>query len=388
MTDTDHRTRPELVFWFDSPPCPGAGAFAHVAKTWGKPVHYFCVDRLSESRRASGWGDCDHGGALITILSEHPDSHRFIGEFLQEHPNAIHVCNGLRSRTTVYLERCLAPGSGARIALWSERPGVYGTRMQKVLRMASHPIVHRYYAWRYRSQVQVFLPLGTRGVETFARYGWNHDILFPFMYAPSLPAIATHLNSRDEQPMLRMLYVGRFGKSTKGVDVLIAAVSQLSGDNWQLDMVGGYGDLKELTIKWAKEHPNVSFCGSWPSNEICQRMATYDVCIVPSRFDGWNVVVNEALHAGIGVITTDQAVSDELVRTSHAGTVVPAGDVTALRNAIQHVIDDPDTVEQWKNNALAYSSRILPQNVGQFLMDVLDYVFVDRDLPRPKCPWL
>jgi glycosyltransferase involved in cell wall biosynthesis len=382
------KAKPELVFWFDAPPRAGSGVFRYVAQAWGSKVYYMCVDSLSKERRIGGWEDCDHGDAVVTILGEKPDPTHFVKKFVYEHPHAIHVCNGFRSHTERFFKNILFHIRDARIAMWSERPGVYGSPMKKIIKKLGIPVLYRYYALRYNTKIQVFLPLGTIGVKTFARFGWSPSILFPFMYDPQIIEGLPKSSPRVPREPLRLLYVGRFGRSTKGVDVLIHATDRLVGGNWHLDMVGGYGDLKDFTIAWAAKHPNVSFLGTWPSNEICQRITHYDLCIVPSRFDGWNVVVNEAIHAGVGVIASDEAVSSELVKASGAGVVVSAGDVGALRKAIQHVIDAPALADSWKEKARAYSPRIASESVGRYFMDILEYTFLEPSRPRPECPWL
>src|SRR5690606_20486483 len=107
---------------------------------------------------------------------------------------------------------------------------------------------------------------------------------------------------------IKLLYVGRFSKYTKGTDVLIKSLSNIRNDNWKIDFVGGYGDHKKTVIKWIKENKNANFLGHWNSLDVCKKMQSYDICIVPSKFDGWNVLVNEALRANIGVICTEEAV--------------------------------------------------------------------------------
>lgn len=384
----ERHPRPELVFWFDAPPRASAGVFGFVAQEWGSKVFYMCINPLAQERRAAGWVDCNHGDAVVTILSEQEGPGQSLREFFQEHNDVIHVCNGFRSLTAPYIKRYVLPLPNARVVVWSERPGVYGQGMKRLQRRIGISALYRYYALRYGSRIHALLPLGTLGVETFAAFGWNRNILFPFMYDPQIQEDLPHAKPRMPGQLLRLVYVGRFARWTKGIDILIHAVDGLRGDKWRLDLVGGYGEFRDYAIKWAQENPNVRFRGTWPSNEVCQRMSEYDICIVPSRFDGWNVVVNESIHAGVGVIVTDETVSHDLIRASGAGVVVPAGNADALREEIQRVIDDPRIANKWKKKAVAYSPRIRSDSVGRYLIDVLDYTFLSSTGPRPECPWL
>jgi glycosyltransferase involved in cell wall biosynthesis len=230
--------------------------------------------------------------------------------------------------------------------------------------------------------------MGTKGLEICAKNGWNRDVLYPFMYNP---VIHTNSNTIKKETAkngtICFLYVGRFYFKTKGIDTLMRACEKLKG-NWQLDLVGGYGKDKDAVIKWAENHPKVSFIGSWQSQDVCTNMKQYDVVIVPSKYDGWNLIPNEAIYAGIGTIVTDQATSDEMINVSGAGVVVPANNPKAMALAMQSVIDNHSLAERWGINAEKYRERISPQTVGKYFMNVLDYTFYNKGDHRPPCPWL
>jgi glycosyltransferase involved in cell wall biosynthesis len=230
--------------------------------------------------------------------------------------------------------------------------------------------------------------MGKLGLEICAHYGWKRDIMFPFMYNPVI-FIKKDAAIREtvQDGKIRFLYVGRFYFKTKGIDILMKATEMLKG-NWQLDLVGGYGKDKEKVINWVKKQRNVDFIGSWQSQDVCTNMMGYDVIVVPSRCDGWNLLANEAIYAGIGTIITDKATSDELISTSGAGMVVPADNPKAMAKAMQQVIDNPDLAKQWKENTENYRDRTLPKTVGEYFMDVLDYTFYNYGQNRPRCPWL
>jgi glycosyltransferase involved in cell wall biosynthesis len=73
-----------------------------------------------------------------------------------------------------------------------------------------------------------------------------------------------------------------------------------------------------------------------------------DVLVIPSVptrdfLEPWGLVANEAFHQGVPVIATDAvgAAAGGLVRHERTGLVVPAGDVQALRAAIERLREDP-----------------------------------------------
>jgi glycosyltransferase involved in cell wall biosynthesis len=60
-----------------------------------------------------------------------------------------------------------------------------------------------------------------------------------------------------------------------------------------------------------------------------------DVLVVPSLYEVWGLVVNEALAHGLPVIASDQvAAADHLITPGVTGEIFPAGDAAALRAAV------------------------------------------------------
>jgi glycosyltransferase involved in cell wall biosynthesis len=62
--------------------------------------------------------------------------------------------------------------------------------------------------------------------------------------------------------------------------------------------------------------------------------AAADIFVLPSRHDGWGVVVNEALGAGLPIIVSDRVGARDLVDNGHNGFVTRAGDVDELADAL------------------------------------------------------
>jgi glycosyltransferase involved in cell wall biosynthesis len=69
--------------------------------------------------------------------------------------------------------------------------------------------------------------------------------------------------------------------------------------------------------------------------ELASAYAGADVLIVPSRYDGWGLVVPEGLAAGMPVISTySTGAARELIEPEN-GWIIPAGDEQALLSAMR-----------------------------------------------------
>ena len=106
---------------------------------------------------------------------------------------------------------------------------------------------------------------------------------------------------------------------------------------------------------------------------------------MPSRSEGWNPTVNEALMAGIGCITTTEAVSDELVTASKAG-IVAEPDAASLALAMDHVMKEPEIVLKWKHNAYNYRQNMTATVCAQYFIDCIGYTLGTIN-EKPCPPW-
>lgn len=377
----------ELVFLFDQPPKVGKGCFNEITRMIPQKVIYAFLHGFSETRRQVNWDDGDYGDAEMVELGEDDNTKARVHALFKNHADAVFALGGFKSGVMKYIKPYIL-SEKYKFICFSERPGVYGTWWKRLLKRVYIPISEMRIARKYKDRVDAMLPLGTSGVKTFHKYGWPQDKLYPFMYDP-VDLVTDHSIVPTHAP-LRFLYVGRFSRYTKGTDTLLKAVDLLQShtDRFTLSMVGGYGDMREEVLNWVETKPNVEFLGKWDSNEVGMKMKDYDVCIVPSKFDGWNLLVNEAVRAHIGVIATDEAVSDEVIRYSHSGLVVKAKRPKLLAAAMKKAIEEPALVQDWKARAKQFSPQISNAAVAAYVLDILSYLYEGGSVERPECPWL
>ena len=110
------------------------------------------------------------------------------------------------------------------------------------------------------------------------------------------------------------------------------ACSVLPAAGWRLDI---YGDgperqaLEQLVRKF-KLSERIVFHGVIPSEQVRHALAAADCAVLPSRFDGWGMLVNESLAVGTPVFCTAACGAAAIVTDEQSGCVVPAGEVTPL----------------------------------------------------------
>ena len=83
----------------------------------------------------------------------------------------------------------------------------------------------------------------------------------------------------------------------------------------------------------------VAFRGAVPNGVVQEALAGADCAILPSRFDGWGMLVNESLAAGTPVICTTACGAALLVSSARLGSVVQPDSVAALRASLAYAIE-------------------------------------------------
>lgn len=76
------------------------------------------------------------------------------------------------------------------------------------------------------------------------------------------------------------------------------------------------------------------FLGVKTNREVQERMRTGDLLVLPSLYDGWGTVVNEALQNGMRVLCSDACGASVLLDGCVRGASFPAASRENMREAL------------------------------------------------------
>jgi len=151
----------------------------------------------------------------------------------------------------------------------------------------------------------------------------------------------------------------------KGVDLLLLAFDRLiaSGFDARLLLVGREAELPKFL---AKVRPATRLRIRYDGFQAPERLPEYfgmaDVFVLPSRYDGWGVVINQALAAGLPIITSDAVGAGfDLVENGINGLRVIAGDVDLLYRAMEMLTLSPTLARQWGQSSRKKACDITPE---------------------------
>ncbi|WP_110668124.1 glycosyltransferase family 4 protein [Salinicola halophilus] len=142
----------------------------------------------------------------------------------------------------------------------------------------------------------------------------------------------------------------------KGQDLLVDALAELTDLPWQCELIGGLDRadafVADVTARIERHGlgERIHLLGGVPSESLGAYYRDADLFVLPSHYEGYGMVITEALAHGLPVVTTTGgALSHTLPDT--AGIKVPPGDVVALREALRRMLEDAESYRRYRDGA-------------------------------------
>jgi len=186
------------------------------------------------------------------------------------------------------------------------------------------------------------------------------------------PSPIAHLPpARASHEPLRVLYVGSLGQR-KGLSYALEAIDSLSS-SVRLTLIGRPTSSHCAPLNAAMQRHR--WIASLPHAQILEQMRQHDVLLFPTLFDGFGLVITEALSQGLPVITTAHSGAPECISDGVEGFIVPIRDSQAIAVRLQQLAVNRDQLAAMRQACLRRAAELswagyengLVQAVGQVL---------------------
>lgn len=149
----------------------------------------------------------------------------------------------------------------------------------------------------------------------------------------------------------------------KGQDVLINALAGLADQPWYCVLAGSArrdpdyaAGLNEL-IRTSKLDGRIELTGELDEKQLQSRYHQASLCVLPSHYEGYGMVVTEALARGLPLVASTGGALAETV-PDQAALKIPPGDVKALQAALARWLDDASLRQQLTGQAIATRDQL------------------------------
>ncbi len=368
-------TRPPVFFWQNMPAHHQVGALDRMAARWGAPVTAVWAGGLSTQRVADGWRTIPCA-SLRQITLPAAGWQEQVEAIVAGQPQAVHVFSGLGAYAPLdHAVRQLRLRGDTGIGVIAET--VFKEPHLHLPRYLKGRLVYD----RCRGMIRAALGIGAAGERFFRLMGLRDEAIFPYVYQ-STGELASRTSGSG-----RLAFVGKLERY-KGPDVLLEALVGCADLKWTLDVYGD-GSMGAELRRPATEAgllDRITFHGVIPSDQVVARLCQADICIVPSRHEGWGMAATEAIRAGASVIVSESAGAVDIPRVHGVGAHFRSGDVVRLKALLRERLQTPSLVAAEQSKAAALAARMSAESVGDYLAAVVDHAFLGVG-PRPRAPW-
>lgn len=355
----------KILAWTVIPTHHQSGFYAALREE-GVDLRVCYFGRVLEDRTRIGWSapeSLPEGELYVQAVA------REIGR-VPDWRERVHLVPGCRTR---FLRR-LCKRLSAEGAPWVH----YGERAIPGLRWYVSWPLKRWYAHMVNRHALGAFGYGVLALQDFARWGIDPARTAQIAYA--VPACDSGAEPDTECERFRegrpaFLFLGSLNRR-KAIDVLIRAFARLEmrTEDWVLLLVGfdeSGGRYARLARRLAAAD-RILFRGALPAADVAGALGSADVLLLPSRRDGWGVVVNEAASVGKALVASDRCgAAYELIQPGENGFRVRAGSTESLEHAMQAYVNDSKLAEAHGARSLELFGDVTPIRTAEHFLAAL-----------------
>ena len=176
-----------------------------------------------------------------------------------------------------------------------------------------------------------------------------------------------HVDSDSKCREKRVISIGRYAYQ-KGYDMLLKAWSEVEKacPDWQL-AIYGMGDRSPYRKQMEELGIDANRCFlNGPVDDVTKVYLTSSLFVLSSRFEGFGLVIVEAMSCGVPVIAFDcKNGPRSIISDGEDGILVPPADIKALVSKMIEVIQDSDRRRTLSENGLKKCPQFAVEKIGK-----------------------
>lgn len=235
---------------------------------------------------------------------------------------------------------------------------------------------------RYR-KIRCFGLTGINAFKDFRDIGCPKKKLFPFIYVTNPYENEIELVHKTER--IKMIFVGAIDER-KNICNIIRFINRNTTSLcaiFELHIYGGYGN-EELLKEAIGNNELIYYHGIVPNMEVRKAMLTSDIVILPSKYDGWGAVINEALQCGCRVLVSNKCGSSAMPIAFPELRCVFDPDIESdFLNKLNNLLCKGKLLDSSRKEIKDWSDKhIHPNVVANYLINVIDTLENEKQLPK------
>ncbi len=160
------------------------------------------------------------------------------------------------------------------------------------------------------------------------------------------------------------LSLGRL-EEAKGYDLLMESFKVFADKNkeWNLNIVGD-GSKKEFLTQKIQEYSLQDRVTLYPfTKNVKEKMKEASVFLLPSRWEGFGLVILEAFEMGLPVIAYELGPVQEIIDNNKNGYLIEKFDVSKYANAMLDIANNKEKLLKFSSDAIIHSEKYSIENI-------------------------
>jgi len=292
--------------------------------------------------------------------------------------STIHIFSGIHTYQSAKIGFKYAITNNAIIGIMSEP--FYFQGFRGFVRLIRGTIIR----CNYSKKIKFILTTGQLGVDAYLRMGYKNDAIFQWGYFINGSKFIKKRRKKN------IVFVGQLIER-KQIKNFTKLFIHHKGFGFNSLLIVGTGPdwekLKRYSQNAEKNGIKIRLLGKLTNSQTMNIIKNNCILILPSKFDGWGVVTNEALLSGTPVITSSMVGSSVLLDGEIRGNKFNIKDERSLIQLLN----------KWSKNELTYQKQVTistwsqksisPKVAIKYFEKIIQHI-INIENPRPKSPWL
>lgn len=287
-------------------------------------VTFVAENTLDQQRIKEKWIVPDMGKAKVIVA---PDSSQMLS--LLQSQDTQHIFSGIDAYPMVYQAFQKAVKLNVPISVMAEPYEWAG--FKGLLRRLKYMSLY----FRYGKNINHLFTTGNMGIKCYRKVGVPIKKLHQWGYFTEQNNTVLDPNCKKSKPAI--IFIGKID-ARKNILQLVDVSKKLT-DKFSKFLIIGTGPYQSELSDLIASEPKIEYLGPIPNREIASYIVNSDLLVLPSLFDGWGAVVNEALAVGTRVLCSDRCGAEVLLDGSERGGTFNINSPNDLSERLNYWLD-------------------------------------------------
>lgn len=326
---------------------------------------------VSPERKKMGWDIPTSSKQEQYIIKVSPSESEILNLLSKDQNQSIHLFSGINAYPFVKRALRLSLNYKIKRGIITERPNTFKFRLANGKPLWLHKIRFYIQDRKYAKHIQYVFAMGDDAVNYFNKLGQNWKV-FAFSYCTHDKTTTLPIN-KTKSDKLNISYIGSLSW-WKNPLLILQAIRNIPQSKVSITFIGEGAEKKNMESYINKHKLSCVTIRNYLDNkEIPNFLNTQDILILPSIYDGWGAVINEALTEGVYVICSSNVGAKELLKENWIGCIFNSNDKNQLSKLINNCIHNKDFIINNREQRINWSKQCISGKViSQYMIDCIE----------------